>query len=87
MSKVVLLRPFVPSKTLRAMAHERRGAAVRALTGKNPERYELWIRFRKQAEELDDQARRAERWEAECELTRQAAARILERASEVAEEG
>lgn len=80
MSNVVLLRPYVPSGTLRAMARERRAAAVLALVGGKRSRYREWRLFRKQAEELEEQASKAEHWEAECELTRQAAGRILEKA-------
>lgn len=82
MGDVVLLRPYVASKTLRAMAAERRRVAVLALVRGKNRRYR---RYLEQAFELDAEAARAEHWENEVELTRRAVAGILEKALEAAQ--
>lgn len=82
MSNVVLLRPYVPSKTLRAMARERRIAAVECLHAKDYDGYSARLA---QAKEFDAESARSEHWEAECELARRATAKLLERVLEVAE--
>lgn len=77
---VHLLRPFVPSKTLRAMAAERRRSAVEALVRGKLKRAR---RFFEQTFELEAEASRSEHWENEVEATRRAVAQILEKALEV----
>lgn len=76
MKKVVLLRPFPLAKTLRALSRDRHRQAVeRLLDGDR----DGWSVLRKDAERIDREASAAERWEAECELTRAATEAILER--------
>lgn len=79
MGDLVLLRPYVSSAKLRAMAEERWRAAVLALVRGQVRRYR---RFLKQSQELDREASRAAHWEAEVESTRRAVARLLEKAIE-----
>ena len=78
MSNVIALRPYAPSRALRALARERHIEAVEALIAGNRD---AWLTGLRDVELLSDEARRAEDWEAEAERARQerrATARALE---------
>lgn len=82
MSNVTVLRPYAPSKTLRQMERARVAEAVGLLLDGDRDG---WSRLKEDANRIGEEAARAERWESECELSRQAAARILAMALELTE--